>query len=238
MAHFQSNKLLPLLDDFFSFESQLQDESHSNLGNLTDEQFRVEIKTLLKHYEHSARDQQVDAELIQKSQYALIAFVDEWIIRHSERFKSTWVGHPLQLEFFGENTAGARFFQQLDTMRLQSEHFIDALEIYYLCLELGYQGQYRLENGAALLKIKKDVLLQIKQVRKHSDLSLSITASGCSVTGPFPKRFPMKALILGALSSCFIVGIIYWLLFQYQSNQDRQVILEVQQQLNAQQTAL
>jgi type VI secretion system protein ImpK len=55
-----------------------------------------------------------------------------------------WPRLPLQAELFGHQLAGEIFFQELQKAlnRSDSQETADLLEVYYLCLLLGFKGRY------------------------------------------------------------------------------------------------
>ena len=81
-----------------------------------------------------------DAELVE-ARYALVAFIDEQILKSNWPGRAEWMGQPLQLQLYGEYTAGENFFNRLRAL-LQQGGTALALEIYYLCLALGFRGSY------------------------------------------------------------------------------------------------
>lgn len=78
-----------------------------------------------------------DGELAE-AKYALVAFIDEQILKSNWVGRNEWMAKPLQLELYGEYTAGENFFARLRTL-LQGPPSL-ALESYYLCLALGFRG--------------------------------------------------------------------------------------------------
>jgi type VI secretion system protein ImpK len=82
-----------------------------------------------------------DADLAE-ARYALVAFIDEQIMRSDWAGKAEWMSRPLQLELYRENTAGENFFVRLRSLLRSGDRPV-AVEIYYLCLVLGFQGAYR-----------------------------------------------------------------------------------------------
>lgn len=81
-----------------------------------------------------------DIELVE-ARYALVAFIDEQILKSNWPGRAEWMGQPLQLQLYGEYTAGENFFNRL-RMLLQQGGTALALEVYYLCLALGFRGTY------------------------------------------------------------------------------------------------
>lgn len=81
-----------------------------------------------------------DTELAE-ARYALVAYLDEQINKSNWPGRNEWMGHPLQLELYREYTAGENFFKRLRVL-IQQGQFSPAVEIYYLCLLLGFRGAF------------------------------------------------------------------------------------------------
>src|SRR5262245_60393242 len=82
------------------------------------------------------------------ARYALVAFLDETMAAVSDSWS------PLQLDLFNELSAGEGFYDRIETMRAAKN--VDALEIYYLCLALGFQGKHRDLAGLERKKVLMD----------------------------------------------------------------------------------
>jgi type VI secretion system protein ImpK len=82
-----------------------------------------------------------DADLAE-ARYALVAFIDEQVMRSDWAGRAEWMARPLQLELYRENTAGENFFVRLRALLRSGDRPV-AVEIYYLCLVLGFEGAYR-----------------------------------------------------------------------------------------------
>jgi type VI secretion system protein ImpK len=54
------------------------------------------------------------------------------------------------VRLFGEHLAGERFFDRLDTLRMDPVANLEALEVFHTCLLLGFQGKYLLEGSEKL----------------------------------------------------------------------------------------
>jgi type VI secretion system protein ImpK len=81
-----------------------------------------------------------DAELAE-ARYALVAFIDEQVLKSNWPGRTEWMGQPLQLQLYGEYTAGENFFSRMRVL-LQQGGTSPALEVYYLCLLLGFRGAH------------------------------------------------------------------------------------------------
>ena len=77
--------------------------------------------------------------LILVALYAIVAFMDEQILRSQWSGRQQWMSQPLQLTYFNENTAGEGFFTRMQALE-QRPNQAHVLEIYYLCLALGFRG--------------------------------------------------------------------------------------------------
>lgn len=103
-----------------------------------------------------------DADLAE-ARYALVAFIDEQVMRSDWSGRADWMARPLQLDLYRENTAGENFFVRLRALLRAGDRPV-AVEIYYLCLVLGFQGAYR--DGGEPQAIEKFTRAARDQVRK------------------------------------------------------------------------
>ncbi len=81
--------------------------------------------------------------------YAIVAFIDEQILQSPWDGKQEWMLEPLQLVYFNETTAGEGFFTRLAAIESRPER-AHVMQLYYLCLVLGFQGIYAIKNPEAL----------------------------------------------------------------------------------------
>jgi type VI secretion system protein ImpK len=98
-----------------------------------------------------------------EARYALVAFIDEQIMRSDWAGRADWMTRPLQLELYRENTAGENFFVRLRALLRAGDRPV-AIEIYYLCLVLGFQGAYR--DGGEPQALEKFTRAARDQLRK------------------------------------------------------------------------
>jgi type VI secretion system protein ImpK len=143
--------------------------------NVEDPQ-RLRSKTLevLARMERDARDTGIDTETCRNAKFALVAFLDEAVTGLSFADKEMWITNPLQSELFGLNSAGEEFFRRLDDLRRRPQEHIQVLEVYYLCLVLGFKGKYHLDNPEGLRQLVEDTkadIVRTKERRFHFPLS-------------------------------------------------------------------
>lgn len=106
---------------------------------------RPVVSDLLAQLEQGGRGLRCHPDQIESIKFALVAFVDETVLSPTNDFplRKEWEQLPLQLEYFREHLAGVKFFERLDSLLQQPEsESADLVELYYLCLLLGFKGKY------------------------------------------------------------------------------------------------
>lgn len=78
-------------------------------------------------------------EEAEEARFALAALADEMIIVSNWSHKEQWRKDSLQLTLYQTNRAGDEFYDHLAKLRPDQNQ---AREVYYLCLALGFEGQY------------------------------------------------------------------------------------------------
>lgn len=130
------------------------------------ESFRAQVKNLLGNADRDARRAGYDGDSVRLAVYAYIAFLDESVLNASQPMFATWAQQPLQEEIFGDHVAGENFFRHLAELlaRQDSEDLADLLEVFQLCLLLGFRGKYA-ANVTGLQSITTMVQEKIRRVR-------------------------------------------------------------------------
>jgi type VI secretion system protein ImpK len=80
---------------------------------------------------------------------AAVAFLDESVLNSQSPMAADWRRKPVGEELFHTHTAGIAFFDRLQELlsRTDSADVADVLEVYYLCLLLGFAGRYSASPG-------------------------------------------------------------------------------------------
>jgi type IV/VI secretion system ImpK/VasF family protein len=99
-----------------------------------------------------------DADLAE-ARYALVALIDEQILKSNWPGRAEWMGQPLQLLLYGEYTAGENVFNRIRVL-LQQGATSPSLEIYYLCLALGFRGAFGVSGDHRTLSSFHDAARQ------------------------------------------------------------------------------
>lgn len=114
------------------------------------ESFSRSVKEFLTHVERDAVRLGCDAKDIHLCKYAFCATVDEIVLMSQFRIRDVWMQRPLQLQFFGDQLAGERFFDHLEELRREGSTRTQVLEVFHMCLLLGFQGKYILDGSEKL----------------------------------------------------------------------------------------
>lgn len=112
--------------------------------------FAARMQQFLADFERNAKKQDIPAEDVYATKYAFCAAVDETVLNSGFSIRDTWMLQPLQLTMFGEQLAGENFFNRLEDLRAQGARRLQSLEVYYMCLLLGFQGKYLIEGQEKL----------------------------------------------------------------------------------------
>jgi type VI secretion system protein ImpK len=112
------------------------------------ETFRAHLKQLIGRADQDARQAGYSQGDVRYALYAVVAFIDESILNSAQPMFRDWPRRPLQDELFGGHVGGEAFFQYLQQLmsRDGTPDTADVLEVYLLCLLLGFQGRYSATN--------------------------------------------------------------------------------------------
>ena len=176
-------------------------------------ELRPKIAGLLDEFEKRAERYKFNHKIVQVSKFALAAFADETVLTADFPLKMEWEKNPLQLEHFGEQLAGNKFFEKLESMVKQIEVTQDAVEVYYYCMLLGFKGRYAIYEKEKLLSTMQETANALVKVGKIKPVELSPHWLVNDQPKPPEKRgMPIWAK-LGALGGVGLAVIVYLILF-------------------------
>lgn len=114
------------------------------------EVYRNSVRKFLQDFERNGKRQGASADDLYHAKFAFCALVDEVVLMSQLRIRADWERKPLQLEYFGEQLAGERFFDYLESLRAQGALKVQLLEVFHMCLLMGFQGKYLMEGSEKL----------------------------------------------------------------------------------------
>jgi len=172
-----------------------------------------EVIRAVRKFESDARESGVNNESLVTGRYLLCAFIDEAILATPWGEEAGWDQQTALMLFHKESWGGKKFFQILDRAKQDPRKHFQLLELIYLCLALGFYGQYRLETrGEAMLgEIRLDLYRRLKEVRGTVESSLAMNWKPAGVGRvALSRRIP---LWVGAVASFGVLLLLYIVLF-------------------------
>lgn len=129
--------------------------------------FRAQIKGAIGVAEGEATKRGYPADDVRLATFAVVAFLDESILNSGNPIFADWPRMPLQEELFGVHTAGEMFFQCVDRLMAKGDNPLtaDVLEIYALCLLLGFRGRYSMSGQESVRSIAASVAEKLQNLR-------------------------------------------------------------------------
>ena len=112
--------------------------------------FRTSVRAAFRAAMEQAKTLGYSSESNQLAFFAAVALLDESVLKLQHPGFADWAQRPFQEEMFGHYRAGEVFFEHLHTLlaRPDSAETADCLEVYCLCMQLGFKGKYALGYGA------------------------------------------------------------------------------------------
>jgi type VI secretion system protein ImpK len=131
------------------------------------ESFRHQMREALKMASGDAQRDGYSADDIKLAAFANVALLDESILNSQNPLFADWPRRPLQEELFGTHVAGETFFVNAHQLlaRDDSPEVGDVLEVYHLCLLLGYRGRYSTGGRGELQATSDAIAAKIRRIR-------------------------------------------------------------------------
>lgn len=174
------------------------------------ETFRRRTMRTLQDVERDARSAGYDMDDIRDTHFAVVAFLDSVVLNSSEPGRAEWERKTLQEELFGKSEAGVVFFEKLEQFRSRrdSRHLADILEVYLLCLLLGFEGRYSGGLRGELYSITERVRSRIEDIRgriqRISPDGPLPEVENSQVAAPHSLPGGFRLIALAAIAACIL----------------------------------
>lgn len=180
------------------------------------ETFRGQVLQALREADQQAKNLGYAGADIRLAAFAYVAFLDESVLNLRNPVFGDWVRKPLQEQLFGRHTAGEIFFDELKEVlsRPDSPGAADILDVYCLCLRLGFLGKYSvIGRGEAKIWADKaeEKIQRIRQTSGGLAPNAKPPASAPVAAAP-PDRWGLAAIAVCGLAAVLFVT--YWLLLR------------------------
>jgi type VI secretion system protein ImpK len=182
--------------------------------------FRAEMKKHLRMAEERVRGRGYPPEDVKQVIFAVVAFLDESVLSSRNPTFSDWPRLPLQAELFGNQLGGELFFTELQKLmnRSDSNEVGDLLEVYGLCLLLGFKGRYAAGGAGDLKAMKMAVQEKLRRIRGSSGMLSPrgmIPADAVRVVQSDPWMRKLVIATIATVSLTIIAGLLFKLILVY-----------------------
>lgn len=160
-------------------------------GRLRDQIRNAQIESLyrqsvqeMRSFEERARRASVPDEDVLAARYALCTVIDEAVLDTPWGVESGWAARSLLITFHRESFGGAKVFHLVDRVLNEPRRYLALLDLLYICLSLGFEGRYRVEERGAtrLAEIRQELYRCIQTVRGTPETDLSPQWKGVEST--------------------------------------------------------
>lgn len=165
------------------------------------------IAGVLDEMAERARAAGIPEQDITEARYALCAYLDERILAVDWPGRQAWTARPLQLTYFNENTAGEGFFQRLAALEA-SPRQLHVLQVYYLCLALGFRGQFAVRGEVGLGEVLDRVARRLSAALPPSDVISPRGEPVGAVRSMVRRELPLVAASIGILVLSIVVFVV------------------------------
>jgi type VI secretion system protein ImpK len=153
------------------------------------------------------------------SKYALVSWIDEVLVEANWASREWWSNNVLEMDLFRSRMCSEQFFiyaKEASTLARR-----DALEVYYVCVVLGFRGLYRDPSLAAMLTQQHALPQNLATWAKQTAMAIrlgqgrpTLAASQRDVNGAPPVK-PKNAVVWPWLFAGMLAAwnVIYFTLF-------------------------
>jgi type VI secretion system protein ImpK len=167
---------------------------------------RAQAMQQVRQFEDRLRAASVPPEHVLGARFILCSFFDSAVLNTPWGAHSEWAGRSLLLEFHKVRDSGKTFFELLEKFRSEPGPHINLLELQYVCIALGFEGRYSVEERGAqkLDDIQHDLFRTLRETRQLREEELSVQWRGVEDRrNPIFRYVPWW--IVGALALALLV---------------------------------
>lgn len=167
----------------------------------------------VKAFEERAAAGGTPPEDVTVARYVLCTFVDSAVFRTPWGAQSDWAARSLLSLFHRESFGGEKFFQILDRVVSQPDRYANLIELQYVCLALGFEGQHH--GDPARLRAAQDAALQALRGRRGAASGVALSPHWQGVTDNRTRIWKLVPWWLVAIAGCAIL-VVAWSVLRYQ----------------------
>ena len=170
----------------------------------------------IKSFERNARNAGISGDTVVAARYLLCSVIDEMVLNTPWGAGSGWSQHSLLSLFHQETSGGEKSFLILQKLLETPGTHLDLLELYYLCLSLGFQGKYRVmpRGNEQLEQIRENLYHTIESHRPGWESELSPHWEGSVKPSEYLKNYIPLWVIASVVMALLVLtysGFRYWM---------------------------
>ncbi|SFV57373.1 Outer membrane protein ImpK/VasF, OmpA/MotB domain [hydrothermal vent metagenome] len=163
------NPLLSLSSEIFKEIDNLQNSY--DVGSLNE--VRSSLIKDIEYFTETGIEKGIENSQVILARYILCTFSDELVCTTYWGKDNNWANSSLLGYFYNETYGGDKFFKILEQLLRAPAKYINLLELMYICLSLGFEGKYRIQNRGKmeLDSIRESLYRQMKmmQIRENQN---------------------------------------------------------------------
>lgn len=154
-----------------------------------------QIRAVTDDFRTKALSSGYTKDMVDDAIYALYAAIDEAVLTSAVTFRDEWKTRSLQLERFGDQLAGEHFFDKLRHIRERGASHTEVAEVYHLCLRLGFEGRYALDDSDRLQSLTTTLGSDVDHLKGPA-----------GAMAPHARRLDAQRFCLRGFASGWVVG--------------------------------
>lgn len=170
-------------------------------GDVVD--LRAKLIDTLKDFDTACIKQNIPDLERNIANYALCAVTDECVQMTPWGGTANWAQQSLLIHFHREAWGGEKFFDILNRIAATPAKYPALLELFYVCLALGFMGRFHLEGATGrqtVSELREKLFQLIRQGRSDSDRTLSGHWQGVQVAERRFRGFGLMGAAAGLLA--------------------------------------
>lgn len=118
----------------------------------------------------------------ESAKYAIVAYIDEMLVDASWAGKDWWSNNVLEMEYFKSRSRFEKFWVRAREATTLERR--DALEVYYICVVLGFRGLYRDPDMAGSLIHNHDLPHDVDTWARQATMSIRLGQRRSALPSP------------------------------------------------------
>lgn len=138
--------------------------------------------------------------------YALCSALDEAVLTTPWGANSNWSNQSLLAEFHGDVWGGERFFEHIDMLRKNSNKNAPLVAFHLLLIDLGFEGQYRVQRGGdkVLEQLRRDLGRRFRRDKPAPVSSLLVGRADAGRTNRVRRYVPIW--VVASVAALILAG--------------------------------